>query len=98
MRDVFYLSVEQLEQIQSFFPLSHGVPRVDDRKVICGIIYVLSYDSMLTRKARPELILSPLLALLLSTVSALGSALGRLICPTSTTVNETRQERVWQVH
>ncbi len=25
----------------TFFPLSHGVPRVDDRRVISGIIFVL---------------------------------------------------------
>jgi len=43
MRDVFYISIEQLERIQPYFPLSHGVPRVDDRKVISGIIYVLKH-------------------------------------------------------
>jgi transposase len=26
-----------------FFPLSHGVPRVDDRRVISGIIYVIRH-------------------------------------------------------
>ena len=41
MSDVFYLSAEQIERIQPFFPLSHGVPRVDDRRVISGIIYIL---------------------------------------------------------
>ena len=43
MSGVFYLSVEQLERIEPFFPLSHGVPRVDDRRVVSGIIYVLKH-------------------------------------------------------
>ena len=30
-----------MAKIAPFFPLFHGVPRVDDRRVISGIIYVL---------------------------------------------------------
>ena len=41
MRDLFWLSEEQLARIKPFFPLAHGVPRVDDRKVISGIIFVI---------------------------------------------------------
>jgi len=41
MNDHFYLTTEQLERIRPYFPLSHGVARVDDRKVISGIIYVI---------------------------------------------------------
>ena len=41
MSRLFYLSTEQIDRISSFFPLSHGVPRVDDRRVISGIIYVI---------------------------------------------------------
>ena len=41
MSDHFWLSKEQLARIEPYFPLSHGVPRVDDRKVISGIIHVL---------------------------------------------------------
>ncbi|GAB5387763.1 MAG: hypothetical protein Alpg2KO_07310 [Alphaproteobacteria bacterium] len=41
MSDYFWLSVEQLKKIEPFFPLAHGVPRVDDRRVISGIIHVL---------------------------------------------------------
>lgn len=41
MRDLFWLSREQLARIKPFFPLAHGVPRVDDRKVISGIIFVI---------------------------------------------------------
>jgi len=41
MSDHFWLSEEQLAQIEPYFPLSHGVPRVDDRRVLSGIIHVL---------------------------------------------------------
>ena len=40
MRTLFYLSESQLERIKPFFPRSHGAPRVDDRCVVSGIIYV----------------------------------------------------------
>ncbi len=43
MSQLFYLSVEQLERIKPFFPLSHGISRVDDLKVISGIIYVIKH-------------------------------------------------------
>lgn len=39
----FYLSESQLERIKPFFPRSHGVPRVDDRRVVSGIIYVIKH-------------------------------------------------------
>ena len=29
-----------MERIRPFFPLSHGVPRVDDRRVLSGIIFI----------------------------------------------------------
>lgn len=41
MSALFYLTRNQFNRIQPYFPLSHGVPRVDDRRVISGIIYVL---------------------------------------------------------
>ena len=41
MSDQFWLSEEQLARIEPYFPLSHGMPRVDDRKVISGIIHVI---------------------------------------------------------
>ena len=40
-RDLYYLTEKQLERIRPYFPLSHGVSRVDDRKVLSGIIYVI---------------------------------------------------------
>jgi putative transposase len=30
-----------MRRIAPYFPLSHGVPRVDDRRVISGIIFVI---------------------------------------------------------
>jgi len=41
MTDMFLLSDAQMARISPFFPLSHGVPRVDDRRVISGIIFVI---------------------------------------------------------
>lgn len=41
MSGQFWLSEEQLLRISGGFPLSHGVPRVDDRKVVSGIIHVI---------------------------------------------------------
>lgn len=41
MSDMFLLSEAQMARISPFFPLSHGRPRVDDRRVVSGIIYVI---------------------------------------------------------
>ncbi len=41
MSDLFWLSKAQMRRIEPFFPLSHGVPRVDDRKVVSGIVFVI---------------------------------------------------------
>ena len=41
MSDLFWLSVAQMRKIEPYFPLSHGVARVDDRRVISGIIFVI---------------------------------------------------------
>ena len=40
MDDLFWLTEAQMERLKLFFPLSHGVPRVDDRKVLSGIIFI----------------------------------------------------------
>jgi len=37
----FLLTSTQMRRIRPHFPLSHGVPRVDDRRVLSGIIFVL---------------------------------------------------------
>ena len=41
MSDLIWLSAAQMRRIEPHFPLSHGVPRVDDRRVISGIIFVI---------------------------------------------------------
>lgn len=41
MSDLIWLSAAQIRRIEAHFPLSHGVPRVDDRRVIRGIIVVI---------------------------------------------------------
>jgi len=41
MSDLFWLSAAQMRRIEPYFPLSHGISRVDDRKVISGIIFVI---------------------------------------------------------
>ncbi|WP_404976359.1 transposase [Agrobacterium larrymoorei] len=35
------LSESQMPRIEPYFSLSHGLPRVDDRSVLSGIIFVL---------------------------------------------------------
>ena len=41
MSDLFWLTTQQMRRIAPYFPLSHGVPRVDDRRVVSGIIFVI---------------------------------------------------------
>src|ERR1700742_1537063 len=41
MSELFLLSERQMARISPHFPRSHGKPRVDDRRVISGIIYVI---------------------------------------------------------
>ncbi|MFV0291928.1 MAG: transposase, partial [Paracoccus sp. (in: a-proteobacteria)] len=40
MSNLFWLTDEQMERLKPFFPKSHGKPRVDDRRVLIGIIYI----------------------------------------------------------
>ena len=41
MIDLIWLSEAQMRRIEPYFPLSHGVPRVDDRRVLSGIVFVI---------------------------------------------------------
>ena len=41
MAEFRWLSEAQMRRIEPHFPLSHGIPRVDDRRVISGIIFVI---------------------------------------------------------
>jgi transposase len=40
MSDLYWLTDEQMERLRPFFPKGHGRPRVDDRRVLSGIIFV----------------------------------------------------------
>ena len=40
MSDIFWLTDEQMAKLAPFFPKSHGKPRVDDRRVLSGIIFI----------------------------------------------------------
>lgn len=40
MSDLFWLSEAQMDRLRPFFPRSHGRPRVDDRRVLSGIVFV----------------------------------------------------------
>ena len=46
MSDLFLLSEAQMRRIEPFFPLSHGIPRVDDRRIVSAIIYVIKHGLM----------------------------------------------------
>ncbi|EPE60378.1 IS5 family transposase [Exiguobacterium sp. S17] len=41
MSELFWLTDKQMQRIEPYFPLSHGVPRVDDRRIVSGIIFVI---------------------------------------------------------
>ena len=41
MGDLFWLSQAQVRRIQPYFPLSHGVPRACDQRVVSGILHVI---------------------------------------------------------
>ncbi len=40
MSDLFWLNDEQMARLEPFFPKSDGKPRVDDRCVLSGIIFI----------------------------------------------------------
>ncbi len=40
MGNLFWLSDEHMARLRPFFPRSHGRPRVDDRRVLSGIIFI----------------------------------------------------------
>ena len=40
MSDLYWLSDAQMERLRPYFPKSHGRPRVDDRRVLSGIIFI----------------------------------------------------------
>jgi putative transposase len=41
MTDFFLLSPAQMRRITPYFPRSHGIARVDDRRIVSAIIFVI---------------------------------------------------------
>ena len=41
MTDLFLLSEAQMRRIERYFPRSHGVARVDDRRIVSAIVFVI---------------------------------------------------------
>jgi len=41
MSDLIWLWAAQMRRSEPYFPLSHGVPKVDDRRIVSGIIFVI---------------------------------------------------------
>ena len=42
----FLLSEAHMRRIEPYFPLSHGIPRVDDQRIVSAIIYVIKHGLM----------------------------------------------------
>ena len=40
MSNLFWLTEAQMARLRPYFPKSHGRPRVDDRRVLSGIIFI----------------------------------------------------------
>jgi putative transposase len=51
--DLCMPSEARMRRIEPYFPLSHGVPRVDDRRIVSGIIFVIR-NSLRWRDAPAE--------------------------------------------
>ncbi len=54
MNKLFWLTDEQVRRIEPYFPLSHGVPCVDDRRIVSGIIFVIGNGLRRRLTARPR--------------------------------------------
>ena len=52
MSSLFWLTDAQMARIEPYFPKSHGKPRVDDRRVLSGIILHQSQWLALVRRAQ----------------------------------------------
>src|SRR6201992_3758600 len=53
MADLFLLSGVRMRRIDGYFPLSHGVARVDDRRIVSAIVFVIR-NGLRWRDAPPE--------------------------------------------
>lgn len=46
MSDLWMLNEEQMCRIEPFFPLSHRITKVDDRRIVSGVISVIKHGLM----------------------------------------------------
>ena len=53
MADLFLFSPAQMRRIVRYFPLSYGVARVDDRRIVSAIVFVIK-NGLRWRDAPPE--------------------------------------------
>src|SRR6202453_2147861 len=53
MGDLFLLSQAQMRRIEGYFPLSHGIARVDDRRIVSAIVFVIK-NGLRWRDAAPD--------------------------------------------
>jgi putative transposase len=53
MTDLFLLSQAQMRRIERHFPRSHGIARVDDRRIVSAIVFVIK-NGLRWRDAPPE--------------------------------------------
>ena len=44
MSNLFWLTRAQIERLRPFFAKRHGVPRVDEKRVLSGIIFINRND------------------------------------------------------
>ena len=51
MADLFLLSRVQMRRIERYFPLSHGIARVDDRRIVSAIVFVIKNGLRLARRS-----------------------------------------------
>ena len=52
MADLFLLSQAQMRRIERYFPPApHGVARVDDRRIVSAIVFVIKKRAALARRA-----------------------------------------------
>jgi hypothetical protein len=54
MSNLYWLSEAQMERLRPYFPKSHGVPRVDDRRVLGGIIFINRIGVTRSGSAAPQ--------------------------------------------
>lgn len=54
MSDLFWLSEAQVERLRPYFPKSRGKARVDDRRVLSGIIFIQRNGLMVSARFLPQ--------------------------------------------